>query len=171
MKLGRFLLSIPLFLLLGIASISSADWISRSQVPTDLVEWLIKDISKTQRLSSEVLEDLNKNLKCELHDLNGDGLPEFLLYIDSHFWCGAGTANCNYWVVQKTPKGYKLLLDDKVIRVQDTVTNGYHDLASELTSGCTQELFAKEIHVTIYRYDGKQYRAVRRHVGFRPFQK
>ncbi len=169
MKLRKLFLAICVSFLLGISSASAADRISQREIPTDLVQWLIKDINRNSPMDMENLEDLNKNLTCELYDLNGDGVPEYLLFINSHFWCGAGGFNCHYLAVQKTPKGYKLLLENTVIRVQDSGTNGYRDLTSELDSGCRGGIYAREIDVTVYRFDGKKYRAGRRYIGFRPF--
>lgn len=169
MKIRIILLSISLLFFFDIVSTSAAEELSRWEIPTDLVKLLIKDIEKVGPIESDVLEDLNENLECELYDLNCDGVPEYFLCINSHFWCGAGGFNCNCWIFQKTSKGYRLLLDNTVIRVQDSVTAGYRDLTSELDSGWNGENDAREIDVTVYRFDGKKYRPGRKHVGFRPF--
>ena len=168
MKLRKLLLPISVSFLVGIASASAGDRLSRSKIPTDLVQWLIKDIDKKPpMLDAEELEDLNKNLKCKLYDLNGDGGPEYLLYIDSTGWCGAGGFCCNYWVVQRTSKGYRLLLEDVEIRVKDSVTKGYRDLTSEFVIGYTSGGWAREIRITEYKFDGKRYGAGRKYSVFR----
>jgi hypothetical protein len=171
MKFRKLLFSLSVSFFLGIASVSSAQQTPKGEIPLDLVKWLIKDITKTVRISKEEMADLNENLKCELHDLNDDGVPEFLLYIDSRFWCGANGANCNCWLVQKTKKGYKVLLEEVDIRVQDSVTNGYRDLLCVGTMWSSMEIpNAQEVSVTLYTYDGKKYRERRSYDAFTPFE-
>jgi len=174
---------LPLFLsitfLFFTVSVSQSAELSRRKIPRDLIQWVIKDIEKTNHMSKEELEALNENLKCELHDLNGDGLPEFLLHIESHFWCGAGT-NCHYWVVQRARKGYKVLLEDMCIQVRNTVSNGYKDLISEASMGSRMEVIYKrgkpiradrqEIAVRVYKYDGKKYQLRKSYDKFIPFE-
>src|SRR5207249_3133927 len=104
-----------------------------SHIPHTLIQQLIEEINTNDRnfrLSDGDLRVLNDHVKCELIDLNGDGIAEFFLYIDHSDWCGAGT-NCDYWVFQRTRGGYKLLLNDKQLRAIGTLTNGYRDLVSE----------------------------------------
>jgi hypothetical protein len=91
-------------LLCGAALIVVAQRTSKTKLSSNLVQRLIADINDNEnnfRLSDTNLEVLYKNLKFELHDLNGDGVAEFFLFIEHSDWCGAG-ANCNYWVYQKT---------------------------------------------------------------------
>jgi hypothetical protein len=143
---------------------------SENNLPKDLVQKLIADINNNKnnfRLSDEDLEVLHKNLKFELHDLNADGVSEFFLYIDDSNWCGAG-ANCNYWVYQKTKGGYILLIEDKVLRVKETKTNGYRDLSSEVPMGfCKRNV--QRVDATPYKYDGKQYQAQKPKTECQPF--
>jgi len=179
MKYSKLLLFLSISSLFFAASVSPSAELSRRKIPKDLIQWVIKDIEKTNPMSKEELEALNENLKCELHDLNGDGLPEFLLHIESHFWCGAGT-NCNWWVVEKTRKGYKVLLEDMCIQVRNTVSNGYKDLISEESMGSRMEVIYKrgkpvradkqEIAVRVYKYDGKKYQFWRSYHKFIPFK-
>lgn len=141
------------------SSTVSSNQKNTSKIPDDLIQQLITDINTNENnfhLSKEDLEVLNNYLKYELHDLNNDGVSEFFLYIDHSDWCGAGS-NCSYWAYQKTPTGYKLLVEDKVLQVKDSVTNGYRDLSSETPMGFCDKNIAK-LGVTPYKFDGKEYR-------------
>ena len=172
MNFRELLLCLSLSLLFAMPSVSTSAEISGRKILRELVQWLIGDIEKSNRMSPEEMEDLNKNLKCELHDLNGDGVPEFLLYIKAYFWCGAGGANCHCWIVQKARKGYKLLLEAMDIRVQDTTTNGYRDLLSVETMWASEEVTnAQDVYVTVYRYDGNRYQEERGYEAFIPFER
>lgn len=127
-------------------------------ISKDLVRRLIEDINANKnnfRLSAEDLEVVYENLKRELHDLNNDGLPEYFLYIDHSDWCGAG-GNCTYWVYRKADGTFDLILEDKVLKPQNSVTNGYRDLWSESPMGFC-EPYVWRIFVTRYKFDGIKY--------------
>lgn len=151
----------PIFsLLCSAALIVVAQRTSETKLSSNLVQRLIADINDNEnnfRLSDTDLEVLYKNLKFELHDLNGDGVAEFFLFIEHSDWCGAG-ANCNYWVYQKTKNDYILLAEDAVLRVKDMVGKGYRDLSSETPMGfCGHNV--QRVAVTPYKYNGKKYEA------------
>lgn len=128
-------------------------------IPPDLVQQLITDISDNEndfRLSSQHLRHLKKYLKFESKDLNGDAVLEFFLSIEHSDWCGAGS-NCTSWVYQKRNGAYRLLLEARVLRVKDTVTNGFSDLASMTPMGfCSSNV--QRMDVSFYQYDGKTYK-------------
>ncbi|MEZ5427737.1 MAG: hypothetical protein R2747_15820 [Pyrinomonadaceae bacterium] len=132
---------------------------SENNLPKSLVQQLILDINDNKNnfcLSDEDLKVLHENLKFELHDLNADGVSEYFLYIDHSDWCGAGS-NCSYWVYQKAENGYKLLVEDKVLRVKETVTNGYRDLSSEHKTGSCENGFL--YFITPYKFNGENYQS------------
>ncbi len=170
MKSQKFILAFIICLLCGADLLIAAQRKSETKLPKNLVQKLIADINDNEnnfRLSDEDLEVLHKNLKFELHDLNADGVSEFFLYIDHNYWCGAGS-NCNYWVYQKTKDGYVLLADDAVLRVKDTLTNGYRDLSSETPMGfCERNV--QRVFATPYKYNGKQYEAQEAKYECHPF--
>lgn len=127
-------------------------------ISDDLVRRIINDISingNNFSLSTSDIEVLYANLKLELHDLNNDGASEYFLYIDHHDWCGAG-ANCDYWVYQRTGETHRLMLTDKVLRPQRTITNGYRDLWSESPMGFCGPNLAR-LAITRYTFDGARY--------------
>ena len=170
MSSRKFILAFIACLLCSTALLVVAQHNFKTKLPKNLVQQLIADINDNEnnfRLSDIDLEVLHKNLKFELHDLNADGVSEFFLYIDHHYWCGAGS-NCNYWVYQKTKDGYILLADDAVLRVKDTMTNGYRDLSSETPMGfCERNV--QRVAVTPYKYNGKQYEAQKSKYECQPF--
>jgi hypothetical protein len=61
-----------------------------------------------------------------------------------------------------------LLLNDKVLRMKDSVSHGYHDLASETPMGFC-DLNVRRLDVTRYRFDGAEYRVQPRKTECRPF--
>jgi hypothetical protein len=147
--------------LLTPASLSLTDQESAFKIPDSLIQQLIKDINTNDhdsRLSKHDLDVLRKNLKCKLKDIDGDGAAEFFLYIDHFEWFGAGF-NCDYWVYQKGATNYKLLLNEKQVRAKESKTNGYLDLVSETPMGVIAP-DKYRFSITLYKYDGKQYRAV-----------
>ncbi|MGI8654076.1 MAG: hypothetical protein ACR2LC_02525 [Pyrinomonadaceae bacterium] len=161
MKDRKLILVVALCLFYSVSLLSAKTKPVTSKIPKDLVQQLIKDINHNKnnsRLSVDDLQVLHRNLKYELHDLNGDGVQEFFLYIDHSDWCGAG-GNCSYWIYQRTNHEYTLLLEDKVLRVRNRATNGYKDLASEVAMGfCAVNI--RRASVSLYRYDGKQYQLI-----------
>ena len=137
------------------------------EVPRVLFRQFIEDVNTSRRLSDEETEALTNNLKCELNDLNGDSVPEYFLYVEHHFWCGAG-ANCSYWIYQRTEQGYELIIEDKELKARDTTTNGYRDIASETPMGfCSRNV--QRLYVTLYKYDGEEYQPQPTQVECRPF--
>jgi hypothetical protein len=166
----KYILTFIFCLLCGSALIVVAQRNSEKKLPKNLVQQLIADINNNEnnfRLSEEDLKVLHKNLKFELHDLNADGVSEFFLYIDHSDWCGAG-ANCSFWVYEKTENGYKLLVEDKVLRVKETITNGYRDLSSETPMGfCERNV--QRVSATPYKYNGTRYKAQESKYECQPF--
>ncbi len=140
------------------------------KLPKALVRQLIKDINTNEndfRLSKADLKVLSDHLRYELHDLNGDSRPEVFLYIEHSDWCGAG-GNCSYWIYQSVAGGYKLLLEEKVLRVKETVTNGYKDLESHVPVGfCGVNV--QKADVSLYRFDGRRYQFISRRDECLPF--
>ena len=163
---GRLILIVALCLASGATLFSVAREDAPSEIPKELVKLLFEDTC-LKGCSDEKVTLWKSNLKHRLEDLNGDAVPEFFLWIEHSDWCGAGS-NCSFWVYQRTKDGYELLLEDKVLRARDTVTNGYRDVASEIPWGfCAVNV--QRLYVEVYRYDGKEYRGGKREDECRPF--
>jgi hypothetical protein len=92
--------------------------------------------------------------------LNGDETPEILAQAnDYHVSCGA-TGNCAFWIFQKTPAGFALLLDTRnkegwggveYYTVKEESSHGYKDLVFAAHDS------ASEKTLDLYRFNGNQY--------------
>jgi len=102
-----------------------------------------------------------RNIKFELYDLNGDKVPEVFAYIDHRDWCGM-SFNCEYWVFQRRRKDYRMLVGGyPVLRVADTITNGFSDLESQGYLGaCVLPggTMGRSIYLTVFKYTGNEYK-------------
>ena len=126
---------------------------SPSNIPRGLADLFFKEICPEG--CSDEFARWQPNLKAEQHDLNGDGSPEFFLYVEHSDLCGAG-ANCDYWIYRQTGTRFNLILKDKNIRVAKTVSNGYRNLSSETPMGfCSKNV--QRLYITPYKFDGGKY--------------
>ncbi|GGO91816.1 hypothetical protein [Stakelama pacifica] len=88
-------------------------------------------------------------------DLNGDGVPEGLIYAQGRSYCGSG--GCNLFVVARMPKGgYRVVTRITVarlpIRVLDSRTNGWRDLEVTVAGGGTIPAYRARL-----RFNGSSY--------------
>ncbi len=133
-----------------------------SRLPSQVVRLVWTEVCSVPCTDEEIALWRNE-LKYELHDLNGDGRAEFFVYITHRDWCGSGF-NCTFWVFQQIPStnSYRLLASHPVLRILKTKTNGYSDLESHGRMGAcvlpNGEL-GREIYVTVFKYNGKEYDA------------
>ena len=154
---SRFLLvPVILFLIGGVIIACTTRQSVHSQVPDEVVK-LLFELTCTKGCSDEEVALWKTNLKSEMHDLNGDSVPEWFLYIDHSDWCGAGGRRCDYWVVQKGKDAYALILNSKELRVEEAVTNGYRDLTSVMPGGFDCDGDAQRVYITPYKFDGRRY--------------
>lgn len=122
-----------------------------------ILQQLVRDNEDVRQLIRNYnggFEATAKDMSVETIDLNHDGKPEFLVEgVLGGMLCGA--SNCPSWIYRKTRDGYSLLLSESGsgISVEKSSTNGYRDLRN---SG---HYSASETYVTIYRFDGRKYRA------------
>lgn len=162
MKNSKLIMTVILFLCCGRVASSTSAQDARPQVPDELIELFFKDLCpKSLECSDDDVARWRSNFKYEVHDLNGDKIPEYFLSIDHHDWCGAGS-NCDDTVYMKTGRGYKIVVSDKVLRVMETRTNGYLDIESHFTMGaCTLPDGEPgwELAVTSYKFNRKKYKA------------
>lgn len=162
MKFKNHMKRISIALLAFIIGVLATLLFSSSEEPPfgiskTLVQQFFKELC-VKGCTAEEVSLWTRNLKYELHDINGDSVPEFFLKIEHSDLCGAGS-NCDYWMYQKVVGRYKLILNDKVLRIRETSSNGYRDLASETPMGfCGVRV--QRLAVTLYKYDGEKYQAV-----------
>ena len=166
MKNRALIITVMLCLTSAVVQPSLVQQDAPRKLPGEVIKLLFEDACK-KGCSEEELALWKSKLKFESHDLNFDSVPELFLYIDHMDWCGAGS-NCSYWVYQRSDAGYKLLVENKVLRVKDTDTNGYLDLASEIPMGfCDRNV--QRLYVTPYKYDGEKYQAQKLRVECRAY--
>jgi hypothetical protein len=87
-------------------------------------------------------------------DLNGDGKPEAIIYMDSQDWCGTG--GCSMLIWKQDGKEWKLVTSVPAtrppIRVLTHRTNGWQDLAVWAGGGSTFPGYEAELC-----FDGNTY--------------
>ena len=130
------------------------------RLPSQIVDFVLNDACSAG-CSAEVRATYKRTLKFETKDLNGDNRPEFLVYIDHSDWCGL-TANCTYWVFRHQRNDYRLIASGyPLVRVANTVTNGFRDLESQHHMGaCVRPdgTTGRHISLTVFKYTGKEYK-------------
>ncbi len=87
-------------------------------------------------------------------DLNGDGVPEFLVQpIGDEAGCGA-TGNCPFWVFAKTGAEYKLILqwNAELYRIEGGSSSGYRDIALAAHNSASNKT------IYVFGYEGSSYR-------------
>ena len=123
-------------------------------VPPQIREHIRQDTT-WQPMDEAILDSLNIRLVADRVDLNHDGVPELVVRGQGGYICGASW--CPYWIYRRTSTGYERLLDAGNIEVLEpltTVTHGYRDVKTWMHGS------AFESSLTIYKFDGRQYRAV-----------
>ncbi|HYY95209.1 MAG TPA: hypothetical protein VE713_11890, partial [Pyrinomonadaceae bacterium] len=90
-------------------------------------------------------------------NLSRNGKPGFLIHMADVEDAFGGMLAKPIWVYERTARGHKLLLEDmggyiEPITALKTFTNGYRDVRTKNHSS------AAEHEITIYKFDGKQYR-------------
>lgn len=150
--------ALALILISGTFSTSVA---KPGRLPRQLIAWVMKDVCQSG-CTEEQRADYRRNIRFELHDLNGDKTAEFFIYVHHPDWCG-NHFNCNYSVFRRLRNGYRLIASGhSALRVVISQTNGYRDLESRHDTGvCTLRNGAvgRDIYLSVLRYDGTEYRS------------
>ena len=95
--------------------------------------------------------------RVELLDLNGDGVPELICQSPYGPDLCTSTGNCAFWVFQKMPSGYRVLLSRGSVgnfTIQPTRTHGFADLVLGTHGSATEQ------RLTLHRFREGQYRKV-----------
>jgi hypothetical protein len=160
MKLRRIRTASLMVALMWLSGIMFSSVAKPRRLPPQIVDLVLKDAC-TAGCPGDDIATYKRNLKFEMHDLNGDKVPEFFVYINHTDWCGA-SFNCEYWVFQRQRNSYRMIAGGyPVLRVASTVTNGFSDLESQgHKGGCTlaNGSWGREIYLTVLKYTGKEYR-------------
>ena len=140
------------------------------KVPQDLAKQLLRRAFRTMQTEPDekkrIIQEAENSkggisrLFCaEAVDLDRDGKRDLLIHQADveDTYCGAH--NCPVWVYRRTDGGYRLLLyatagyfADRITALKSS-TNGYRDIRSQYHQS------AAEREVTVYKFDGKRYRA------------
>jgi hypothetical protein len=94
-----------------------------------------------------------ENMTVEERDLNRDGVPEYEVSLSGA--CVCGMVNCSIYLYRQNITGYELILDGASglgIEPLKTSSNGYADVRVEARDTAATR------SVTIYKFNGKQYR-------------
>jgi len=79
--------------------------------------------------------------RVQLVDLNGDGVPEVVAQAVGNFLCSP-TGNCAFWIFQKMPSGYRLILEKGAAQgftIQPNRTNSYSDVVLNMHGSATEQ--------------------------------
>ena len=120
---------------------------SRAQVP-DSDEESIRKLFQTRD------DDKSTQYLAAFRDLNGDGIPEAIVYLIGRQWCGSG--GCPLFILQKRGDSWKTVTSTTItnppIRVLDRKLNGWHSLGVWVQGGGIQPGYEAEL-----RFNGKTY--------------
>ena len=107
--------------------------------------------------------DAGSFIKSDLHltrykaasvNLNGDGVPEVLVYANGPEDCGSG--GCDLYVLAKLPTGFRTVTRISItrlpVRVMSSVSNGWHDLGVQVAGGGILHGYEARL-----RFDGQTY--------------
>ena len=139
------------------------------KVPEDLANQMLRRAFKLmetpQDEQDKLISEAEKrnggvaSLFCaESVDLDRDGQKDLLIHQADVEGAFCTAQNCPVWAYRRTNNGYQMLLEATggyigPIAAQKTSTNGYRDIRTMEHSS------AVEHEITIYKFDGHQYRA------------
>lgn len=87
-------------------------------------------------------------------DLNGDGVPEAIVYLVSNEWCGSG--GCNLFILRKNGSSWKtvtsITITNPPVRMLNDTSNGWHNLGVQGGGGSARA------HDVRLRFNGTTYR-------------
>ena len=87
-------------------------------------------------------------------DLNGDGVPEAIVYLVGNEWCGSG--GCNLFILRKNGHSWKTVTSISItnppVRMLDHTSNGWHNIGVQVRGGGMTHGYEAEL-----RFNGKTY--------------
>jgi hypothetical protein len=101
-----------------------------------------------------MLEDKDTRYIAAFYDLNGDGVPEAVVYLLSNDSCGSG--GCNTLVLARAGDSWRVVTSLTItwppIRVLQSTANGWHSLEVSVGGGGSRSGYEAEL-----RFNGKSY--------------
>jgi hypothetical protein len=99
-------------------------------------------------------DDKSTRYLAAFRDLNGDGIPEAIVYLIGPQWCGSG--GCHLFILQKSSGSWKIVTSTTItnppIRILDRKLNGWHSLGVWVQGGGIQPGYEAELG-----FNGKTY--------------
>jgi len=87
-------------------------------------------------------------------DLNGDGWPDFIVYLTDEHFCGSG--GCNLYVLSPVSGGYRLMMRATIvqlpIRLLPSSSHGWRDIGVTVSGGGIDHPYE-----AVLKYDGHRY--------------
>lgn len=100
---------------------------SRNAIARAIADQIRPAMADLEIKSETELRKTVLDTRITLIDLNNDGTPE--VFAQGMVGCGA-TGNCPLWVLQKSKRGYEVLLEGsaQTFTAQGSTTNGFRDI-------------------------------------------
>jgi len=116
--------------------------------PVERIELSLRSYLQT------VYDDKAARYAVAFQDLDGDGIPEAIVYVVSRDWCGSG--GCNTMILSHVRESWKVITEVRItrppIRLLRSKSNGWYDLGVWVQGGGIQPGYEAQL-----RFDGKTY--------------
>lgn len=122
--------------------------------PQRINQMLSKDEDSVRKFLRTQNDDKETYYIAAFRDLNGDGVPEAIVYLLGGGSCGS--AGCNLLVLQRAGDSWKVVstmtIVNPPIRVLDSTANGWHSLGVWVEGGGIRSGYEAQM-----RFDGRKY--------------
>ena len=126
----------------------------QTATPSSDVETSLRRFLKSYVAENGFDEDKTTKYSDAYVDLGGDGKQKAIVYLSGRWWCGSG--GCTTLVLAQHDSSWivitKMTITRPPIRLLDTVSNGWRNIAVWVQGGGIQPGYEAEL-----RYDGKSY--------------
>ncbi len=122
--------------------------------PSPVAENSLRTFLQTYLGFMPVGEDPTTRYQDAFVDLNGDGIPEVIVFVTGESWCGSG--GCEILVLARKGSSYtvvtRMTVSRPPIRVLTTKSNGWHDISVWVQGGGYVQGYEAEL-----QFDGSTY--------------